>query len=70
LQAFIDAVEGGKAFVPIDKVFKMDEIAKAHAYMVSSVMLTSMPYIVEPKYADTVNTHWSFRRVARRLASL
>lgn len=35
LQAFINAVEAGKVSVPIDKVFTMDQIAEAHAYMVS-----------------------------------
>lgn len=33
LQKFIDAVESGSITVPIDKVFKMEQIAEAHQYM-------------------------------------
>jgi NADPH2:quinone reductase len=35
LQAFINSAEAGHAYVPIDKVFNLDQIAEAHAYMVS-----------------------------------
>lgn len=47
LQAFINAVEAGKATVPIDKVFKMDQIAEAHAYMVSTrIKQDGLPSVV------------------------
>jgi NADPH2:quinone reductase len=33
LQEFIDDVEKGKIKLNIDKVFRLDEVAKAHQYM-------------------------------------
>ncbi|WCT12515.1 zinc-binding alcohol dehydrogenase family protein [Mucilaginibacter jinjuensis] len=36
LQEFIDAVADGKINLNIDKVFKLDEVAEAHAYMESN----------------------------------
>lgn len=42
LQAFINSAEAGHAYVPVDKVFKMDQIAAAHAYMVSHFKLNEV----------------------------
>lgn len=40
LQAFINAVEAEKVSVPIDRVYTMDQIVDAHAYMVSRHMIS------------------------------
>jgi len=36
LQEFIDAVESGDIRLPIDRIFKLDEIVEAHKYMESN----------------------------------
>jgi NADPH:quinone reductase len=48
LQGFIDLVQAGRASVPIGHVYRLDQIAEAHAAMEAGTMTGKLVVTTEP----------------------